>query len=516
MSSPRRKRHIHLDDANNSSDDDRKPPAKKKKKSSKKSSNGQQQQDLPDFFSVDLVATKIFSFLDTKELYAMSKTSKYVRCLIRHEHVVRSALMHGGHAQQSMTNLVELVRHCSIWTPTALRLLRLCNGRRCEHCNAARVNCVNKDYGLFLCWNNCITSNHFSKKVGMNKKWKPLVTHDRCAAATYSSTAFIFLHPFKDSCGDPAGPLITKVTMDKVLAKKTTLDKELEKLDQQRHEHAARHAEEIIATFENSQQEARDRKTEKEKAKEEARGNAIERKRENVKQFLSKLEAVVDDNAPWKQFALEHKETTVYTSACNTVQMKCSFTHEVVKDCLKAPSKATKKKIQGMKQQLEEGFNFIWENCLHNFEFMPETNEFEKTMKAYCGREFYDMMHIQSITASDVAKLKTLLQNGSDPIPTLLPSLPRCVERAVTDRLLATVVAEGIAERKNSVFLRAHALHLWRSLRKTTDLAPHNRLNACLNKFPKMAKEWIQFKEPPDSKACLDALSLSAFFPRKG
>lgn len=98
------------------------------------------------------IADAVFSYLGTRDLRTLcSATSRSLRQIIRHEHVVRSALLQGGHAKTSMERLVNLLRPPrQIWTPTPLRLLRLVNGTRCEKCHEAKVQVVSADFGVFM------------------------------------------------------------------------------------------------------------------------------------------------------------------------------------------------------------------------------------------------------------------------------------------------------------------------------------------------------------------------------
>jgi hypothetical protein len=233
---------------------DRKPPAKKSNKatSTMTPTDGLQ----VDVFSVDLVET-IFGYLDSRDLYQMSKVSKDLRGLIRHSHVVRSALMRGGRAQQTITRITRLVKDRRIFVPSALRLLRLCNGKRCEKCNENRVNWVNHHFGVFFCSKkNCLQSKNICKKTYVNKKLLPLVTHPRVSVgSTYSSFAILFVQSYTDGCGDRVGPKITKMMMDEIVQNTTTIEAALEGCDQLQGEDAENHAREIVVTFDTFQQE---------------------------------------------------------------------------------------------------------------------------------------------------------------------------------------------------------------------------------------------------------------------
>ena len=75
--------------------------------------------------------------------------------------VIQSALIHGGHAKKSMEELFALMKNHSIHIPSALRLLRICNGKYCEFCLQDKVNHVRPGFGVFACW-DCVTNKQSS------------------------------------------------------------------------------------------------------------------------------------------------------------------------------------------------------------------------------------------------------------------------------------------------------------------------------------------------------------------
>lgn len=64
-----------------------------------------------DLFSEGLIVKTVFSFLDVKELLRLTMCSKFVGEQVTHEHVVVSAMIHGGNAICSMDRLVCLLQY---------------------------------------------------------------------------------------------------------------------------------------------------------------------------------------------------------------------------------------------------------------------------------------------------------------------------------------------------------------------------------------------------------------------
>jgi hypothetical protein len=143
------------------------------------------------------IASVIFPFLDVRELYNLAFSNKTLLASLRHEHVVRSALLHGGHAKTTATSVCRLVEKRKIFVPSPRRFLCMVNGKRCERKGCiGNLNVVRPDYGLFTCWDCC---QWLTKKVIRNKKWMPLLEQPRTAGASYGSGIYILQFPYRDT-----------------------------------------------------------------------------------------------------------------------------------------------------------------------------------------------------------------------------------------------------------------------------------------------------------------------------
>lgn len=242
-----------------------------------------------DLFSNDLIATAVCSFLDVRELLHLSMCSKFISEQIRYEHVVVSALMHGGHAKTSMQNLVRLLRntkpgqqqqlqHRKIYVPSPLRMLRLMNGKRCEQCGQARVSTVPEDFGVFFC-SKCRFNSFYTKQVARNNNtWSPFLEHPRVAAAVQSARYCIFSHTYYDAAGDACGPLLTMADL-KVIVRGQTTDDLLRKLNEA--DKNGKHADAIVKVFDQTQKAAENRALEEYRRKsDDARRKALLNKQE--------------------------------------------------------------------------------------------------------------------------------------------------------------------------------------------------------------------------------------------
>jgi len=511
MSSKKRK----VFDPAESDDDDRKPPAKvpargdsravaKVRIHEEEENNG----GGIDVFSIDLVSTNIFSYLDTKELYAMSKTSKFLRGLIQHKHIVRSALINGGHTKKSMERIFELVKSRKIWIPSALRLLRICNGKRCERCNKGKVNFVSGDYGVFFCWDRCIVDT-CSRRVGWNKKWAPFLNHPRVAAASYSSNAYVFAESYTEKYSDiPSGPLITKEDMDKILAEKQK-GKEQSLIGQILEEHDendgnAKYAQEIVETFEESKQDAIQRSDEKAAKEKQATENAVARKKQKVLQIVERLSNEISDT-PWKRFALEYETLVVTTSTHPPIKFKSALTGNLLEELIRAPSKANKGKIAEVKATMEEAFTYLWEHRLHDLASLPETDDYDRALKLYAQKEYVgNYLHLRGITLGDIEKLRN---EGSNPLD--VPFWPGLygITRPfpVEDALKATLVSALPVQADTDNFPRIFVLQLWKRIQKEEPDDERAAFSACLEFIRQTVNNFLNSPEATawaDKKNC--------------
>jgi hypothetical protein len=88
------------------------------------------------------------------------------------------------------------------------------------------------------------------------------------------------------------------------------------------------------------------------------------------------------------------------------------FVQEVIGECIKAPSKASIKKISECKNRIEEGFDFMWEHGLHDYSFLPAPSNTYETIMQDHFRNRSPLKRINSISEADIKRM----QNGEDPL----------------------------------------------------------------------------------------------------
>ena len=85
-------------------------------------------------YDADMTAYVLQFVRDPKELQSLSQVNKLIRSTISLEMVVTACMVSGGRTLQSIVNLEPRIRCQSVRVPSALRLLRVCNMKRCEFC----------------------------------------------------------------------------------------------------------------------------------------------------------------------------------------------------------------------------------------------------------------------------------------------------------------------------------------------------------------------------------------------
>jgi hypothetical protein len=329
------------------------------------------------------IASVIFPFLDVRELYNLAYSNKTLLASLRHEHVVRSALLHGGHAKTTASSVCRLVEERKIFIPSPRRFLCMVNGKHCERkgCDG-NLNVVRPDYGLFMCWDCC---QRWTKKVIRNKKWMPLLEEPRTAGASYGSGVYIWQLPYRDTTGDLAGPVLTmsdlgRVDMvDEILQECDDLDPHLSSVD------------EIVRTWKESKEAAVTREKEREDAKKQKTKMADKNRREKTSKMIESLSLLLEYKE-WKEFALSHywQDLKVWRDRKRVpmVFFRCGVVNSSMHSFLIAPSKANRKGIQAVADQITRWFDMMYAKRFHDFSFLSNDLPFERKLRSYCEEHY--------------------------------------------------------------------------------------------------------------------------------
>jgi hypothetical protein len=314
------------------------------------------------------IAAIIFLFLKVRELLRFLSCSKQYGERLNHEIVVRSAMMTGGFAKQSMERLIPLLETRSIWTPTPRRLLRLMCGKRCELCNGYKVNRVNGHYGIFVCFNRCIEKS--SHKVAHNNTWMPYTSNPRVAQARFRNISYLWRKDIQDNANrENIGPLVTLSSTCR-----SQISNFLETCDQQQ-PNAQAQVNEIINVFRGCENDANTRQfqtLEKKAAGKKAYAAARLKNNDSLLEKVAKLLKPSEEqkNIPF----LEMVQSRRWISKKNIYCFSNPVAQNILGPAVAAPSKVTKKKLKELAerlvQALEHKFHIdsIFATLLEGFE----------------------------------------------------------------------------------------------------------------------------------------------------
>lgn len=464
----------------------------------------------PNFLLNSDVAREIFSFLDIRSLFNVTMTSKIGMRLLRHEHVVRSAMMQCGHSKTSMERLVPLIEQRCIWTPSPIRMLRLVNGRTCERCNKGRVHLVSDNYGVFFCFHGCIQDTS-TKGVAFNNKWSPfLVDQPRIAKAAYSSSAYIWIRPYSDASGERVGPLISMVEMERIIRGDGSVEdllKEKDALDPYKDAVA-----EISQAFKDSTEAAARRIQERKDKKSQASDKANARRKQKILVMIKMLEMELDD-VPWKEIALEHEWKK--SNSKEVPSFRCGLTEELLREYSSAPSKATKKKLKEVAKSLKQKFSILEEKGLHDFSFLSDSDPVERVVKEYCVENFPNYSILKKINDQTFERIKCSTTNN-DLLKDLMTLVLSLKQTRLVSILAPVIVSATVATRNEELRKRAihqatlyagnelggHTiLHYWTRHDRNSTMTPLELYNIMMEKYPRLFQNTVDFIHAPETEA---------------
>ena len=288
----------------------------------------------------DDIILELFDCLAPSPLLALVACSKQLAQALTHEHVLKSVLLHGGSAtaRKTLRIMMGLLSERQIFTPSALRLLRLACGKTCERivpdgtaCNR-RPPGVRPDYGVFWCW-PCLQEFGTTEVSNSDPRWTAIRKNRRTCANEYTHRTFLWDREYLRA-GERCGPLVTVMTADRLRTGAISVADSLRVyLDG-----ATTDPSEIVARFNALHTEALEADQRAQAHSREAAQARAQSKQSKIDAMDAKLAALLGD-APWVPLA------------------RASQLHARLTEPLrKAPSKATGKALKEVAAQLREKF----------------------------------------------------------------------------------------------------------------------------------------------------------------
>mmetsp|Transcript_50160 Transcript_50160/g.150993 ORF Transcript_50160/g.150993 Transcript_50160/m.150993 type:complete len:624 (-) Transcript_50160:56-1927(-) len=356
-----------------------------------------------------------------KDLFRLSLSSKHLLSLVTPEDVIRASIFQGGHAQKTITEVTAAVQRRTIYVPSAMRLLRLANGKKCERLekckgfNAKRgmprlVNTIRPNSGLFLC-TQCVKSmtckvddEDFDHDFALEEERLATVSID------YSRRLFNKPH-FEHATGERCGPILTMKELTNVYEDFDTEEERWEGLKDFLKEHDEDYDEDVSLANKISCEHERAKSEsfafhEKQMVRYKARYDIRNSRREKrLRSIHAKLDNLLQD-APWKTLAL----------ACSwnggspwPLHFSCQLTRDMTSDLVSNSSSATERKIHGAAACIRETFNLLYEKEFFNLDFLQCSHHpMERAIRCYCKD---NMSTADILRVIDMKSLELIRQN---------------------------------------------------------------------------------------------------------
>lgn len=461
---------------------------------------------FPNFLLNSDVSSEIFSFLDIRSLYNVTMTSRLGMRLLRHEHVVRSALMQGGHSKTCMERLFALIEKRCIWIPSPLRMLRLVNGRTCERCCTGRVHLVNENYGVFFCFHGCIQNDVSTKGVAMNRKWSPFVVDQpRVAKAAYSSSAYIWKRPYVDAAGERCGPLLSMIELERIMQGQGSIETLLREKDASDPYADEKSISSISRVFKDTTEAALQRIRERKQKKLQASVHANDRRKKKVMAMIDTLRTELDD-VPWKDAVLSH--SWIISSSKHVPHFDCRLTNELLREYSNAPSKATKKKLTEVTMSLRRSVRTLESKGFLDLSFLSDANPAERAVKEYCNEE-YPNCAILKVVMHEWTMQRIASEDQSVMFKILLYMLPVNLVTILAPVIVSRTMAIQSEERRKKAITQVELLskfelgpgsHIfWTYRERNPRMTPRELYNTLVNKFPQLVQNEVDFLHAPET-----------------
>ena len=339
----------------------------------------------------------VLELLPPRDLYAAALTCKSLRAKITVAIIVKSVLIQNGRGKQTLDELQKLLSDKSIHPPSALRLLRLVNGKRCEICNRSKVNHVRPGIGVFSCW-TCLTERGLTK--GWKKTWvryrknvgryELIFKHPRVAAQEYGKTNYLMHVPRTDATGEFIGPIVCFDDIDAMFAHEAGID---DYLDNTLGAPSADRYAEFNSAYENT--EARAERVARERIDKYRADNQKRKdeKKAKVEQWIANLSGLIDES--FRNAALKRKDLTNSRYSASSkqpcMQFLVPFIDELLKEYVLAPSKMRKKNIKDVADKINSKLRLIDDRNFLNLNFLSEDDAFEGALKNHFSNKLSDI-----------------------------------------------------------------------------------------------------------------------------
>lgn len=397
--------------------------------------------DLP-----PLCLEHVMSFIeDPKDLYSVTFSSKSMFELLSPEVVIRCAVFHNCSNKNKVVNRKKMsqimyhVANRAIHIPSAHRLLRLVNARRCERgsdCWNRNLNSglsgwigsanVNRPFGMAIC-DKCI------KQTTIKVDYSNFARHEK-GCATHSGN--LLSDPYHDKVtGDTVGPLIHALSIfqiDNTFSsredKKVALEGMVQKAMSDKSDFCPIRYDEKCAAYQEIFEEAEKECDDAVKADQERKHEEYTERREakilkrmtKIRKIYASLQSDLAD-CPMKDLALAC-EWLEDDQRC--IRFSRTFVQRRMASIISAPCSASQRSVQRVSGDIRSILTPIHEKNFFSFGFIANSsNRFKKGIYRYVSEECTRDQIMNSSAFGDVQFMNAI--NDDKHVRALVRSLAR-------------------------------------------------------------------------------------------
>ena len=372
-------------------EEDSKPPAKRFRRDKYGDCNNEtsespspNQHNLALALDALSVVMEQMEFFSPRQLFRTAFACKGLRSVVTTRMVVRSSIMHGGHAKRTIEELYKLMSVGAMHIPSPLRLLRLVNGKICECCSRESVNFVRPCTGIFACW-TCTTDRGLTK--GWNTTWvrhrknaekyNAIFNHPRVAHNEYTYKNYMVTRPMK-AAGERIGPIVTFDHVDKMVAHQCGLD---DYINNTLNAPPLEKYNEFSNAFASMKEEAEQAAIVREQKKTMTRKKTKENKLANIEKMMNDLSELI--HLRFRDVVLRRSRTSNSSAKLPWFEMRIPFVDDLLQPYIITPSKLRKKILKTIAETINDKLIIIIDSNFVSLNFFSQDDHYEGALKQY-------------------------------------------------------------------------------------------------------------------------------------